>query len=196
MNGHLDQETADEFAIGALGDEAAVVVADHIAVCEACARMVAEADRVAATLLLGVPRNSPPPELREKVFRKAGISRPGHIVWATRLATAGAGIAAVVVAIGISVAVAVSQSSGQITGTLGSPSATTTIGGEQLPPPPSTFGGNIERNAAYAFARITCTPAAGVSSYGAVLIVDAGARAENPLAVPAQKNSATSQGQN
>ena len=55
---------------------------------------------------------------------------------------------------------------------------------------------NIERNAAYAFARITCTPAAGVSSYGAVLIVDAGARAENPLAVPAQKNSATSQGQN
>jgi arylsulfatase A-like enzyme len=35
----------------------------------------------------------------------------------------------------------------QITGTPGSPSATTTIGGEQLPAPPSKFGGTIERNA-------------------------------------------------
>ena len=36
----------------------------------------------------------------------------------------------------------------QITGTLGSPSATTTIDGKQLPPPPPKFGGKIERNAA------------------------------------------------
>jgi len=35
----------------------------------------------------------------------------------------------------------------QITGKLGSPSATTTIDGKQLPPPPdTTFGGKIERN--------------------------------------------------
>jgi rod shape-determining protein MreC len=41
---------------------------------------------------------------------------------------------------------------------------------------------NIERNAAYAFARITCTPAAGVSSYGQVLIVGSEKNApENPL---------------
>ena len=41
---------------------------------------------------------------------------------------------------------------------------------------------NIERNAAYAFARITCTPAAGVSSYGQVLVVGmATAPPENPL---------------
>jgi rod shape-determining protein MreC len=33
---------------------------------------------------------------------------------------------------------------------------------------------NVERNAAYAFARITCTPAAGVNSFAQVLIVDAG----------------------
>jgi rod shape-determining protein MreC len=41
---------------------------------------------------------------------------------------------------------------------------------------------NIERNAAYAFARITCTPAAGVSSFGQVLIVgsDSGPP-DNPL---------------
>ena len=36
----------------------------------------------------------------------------------------------------------------QITGTPGSPSATTTISGEQLPAPPPKFGGKIERNAA------------------------------------------------
>ena len=36
----------------------------------------------------------------------------------------------------------------QITGTPGSPNATTTISGEQLPAPPPKFGGKIERNAA------------------------------------------------
>jgi len=36
----------------------------------------------------------------------------------------------------------------QPTGTPGSPSATTTIDGRQLPPPPPKFGGQIERNAA------------------------------------------------
>src|SRR5512144_1412019 len=36
----------------------------------------------------------------------------------------------------------------QVTGAPGSPSATTTIKGDQLPPPPSKFGGTIERNAA------------------------------------------------
>ncbi len=36
----------------------------------------------------------------------------------------------------------------QVTGVPGSPSATTTINGKQLPPPPPKFGGKIERNAA------------------------------------------------
>src|SRR3974390_2658994 len=36
----------------------------------------------------------------------------------------------------------------QVTGTPGSPSATTTIEGSQLPPPPQKFEGKIERNAA------------------------------------------------
>jgi hypothetical protein len=34
------------------------------------------------------------------------------------------------------------------TGTPGSPTATTTINGEQIPPPPQKFGGVINRNAA------------------------------------------------
>ncbi|HJZ99219.1 MAG TPA: sulfatase-like hydrolase/transferase, partial [Candidatus Solibacter sp.] len=40
------------------------------------------------------------------------------------------------------------SSSQQVNGTPGSPSATTTMNGEQLPPPPQKFGGKIERNAA------------------------------------------------
>ena len=44
--------------------------------------------------------------------------------------------------------VAVAAMAQQITGVPGSPSATTTISGEQLPPPPPKFGGKIERNAA------------------------------------------------
>ena len=99
MNSHIDQELADEFAIGALDEPSAAAVTEHIASCESCARVVSESDRVAAALLLGVPRNAPPPELRQKVFRKAGIERPASVVWGARIATAGAGIAAIVVAI-------------------------------------------------------------------------------------------------
>jgi arylsulfatase len=36
----------------------------------------------------------------------------------------------------------------QVTGVPGSPGATTTIGGQQLPPMPQRFEGKIERNAA------------------------------------------------
>src|SRR5215475_5371708 len=41
-----------------------------------------------------------------------------------------------------------SQEREQVTGAPGSPGATTTISGEQLPPPPQPFGGKIERNVA------------------------------------------------
>ena len=39
------------------------------------------------------------------------------------------------------------QSAQQTTGTPGSPSATTTIDGKQLPPPPLKFGGVIKEDA-------------------------------------------------
>ncbi|HZP85473.1 MAG TPA: rod shape-determining protein MreC [Burkholderiales bacterium] len=60
---------------------------------------------------------------------------------------------------------------------------TSGIDGTYPPGLPVAVVSNIERNAAYAFARITCTPAAGVSSYRQVLIVDKGEpQPENPLA--------------
>jgi len=48
---------------------------------------------------------------------------------------------------------------------------TSGIDGTYPPGLPVAIVSNIERNSAYAFARITCMPAAGVSSYGQVLIV-------------------------
>ncbi len=48
----------------------------------------------------------------------------------------------------VAAAAAVSSMAQEITGTPGSPSATTTIDGKQLPPPPPKFGGVIKDNAA------------------------------------------------
>ena len=54
-------------------------------------------------------------------------------------------LAAIIAIVSLGTGTAVGQ---QVAGVPGSPSATTTISGEQLPPPPSKFGGKIERNAA------------------------------------------------
>jgi len=59
---------------------------------------------------------------------------------------------------------------------------TSGIDGTYPPGLPVAVVSNIERNAAYAFARITCTPAAGVSSYGQVLVVSYDSKLpENPV---------------
>jgi len=59
---------------------------------------------------------------------------------------------------------------------------TSGIDGTYPPGLPVAVVSNIERNAAYAFARITCTPAAGVNSYGQVLIVSTNPRhPDNPV---------------
>lgn len=52
---------------------------------------------------------------------------------------------------------------------------TSGIDGTYPPGLPVAVVSNIERNAAYAFARITCTPAAAVNGYGEVLILSADA---------------------
>ena len=96
---HITQEQADEFALGAMGPEVTQALLLHADVCFECRLMVSESRRVAAALALGVAYHRPPPELRRRVLRSAGILRPGPLTWAARLVTAGAGVAAVVVAI-------------------------------------------------------------------------------------------------
>lgn len=96
---HLSPEQADEYAIGALESDIAGLVMLHIADCEQCSRLVAASQRVAATLALGAPRRPPPPRLRRRVLRSAGIIRPGPLRIAARIAAASATAAAVFVAI-------------------------------------------------------------------------------------------------
>ena len=99
MPGHITQEQADEFAIGALDVEIGHMVALHADDCAPCGALVRESERAAVSLILGVKREVPPPALRRRVMRSAGIIRPGPLAWTARLITAGAGVAAVVVAI-------------------------------------------------------------------------------------------------
>jgi rod shape-determining protein MreC len=56
------------------------------------------------------------------------------------------------------------------------------IDGTYPPGLPVAVVSNIERNAAYAFARIACSPAAGVNSFSQVMIVSTGEKpVQNPL---------------
>jgi len=60
---------------------------------------------------------------------------------------------------------------------------TSGIDGIYPPGLPVAVVSKVERNTAYAFARITCIPAAGVNSYGQVLIVGMDPRQpDNPVA--------------
>ncbi len=99
MTGHISQEQADEYAIGALSPETSGFVTLHADECGECRSRIAEAERVTAALLLSVSRRAPSPALKRRVLRSAGIARPGLFGRAVQVATAGAGIAAVIVAI-------------------------------------------------------------------------------------------------
>jgi hypothetical protein len=57
------------------------------------------------------------------------------------------GVVAGVVPFLLAAALAIAPAAAQVTGILGSPSATTTINGKQLPPPPSKFSGVIKESA-------------------------------------------------
>jgi arylsulfatase A-like enzyme len=72
-------------------------------------------------------------------LKKRGLSRRGVLNFIKHI---GVGIGAAVI-VGRDAIVAFAQ---QVTGVLGSPSATTTIPGNQLPPPPPEFGGVIKES--------------------------------------------------
>ena len=76
----------------------------------------------------------------EEGLKKRGLSRRGVLNIVKHI---GVGIGAAVI-VGRDAIVAFAQ---QVTGVLGSPSATTTISGNQLPPPPPEFGGVIKESA-------------------------------------------------
>jgi anti-sigma-K factor RskA len=96
---HITEEQADEYAIGAMEPEVAGFVALHIDACDACRVLVDQSRRAAAAMALGLPRARPPERLKARVYRSAGIARPGFLAVAFRVAATGTGVAAVTVAI-------------------------------------------------------------------------------------------------
>ncbi len=96
--GHISQEMADEFAIGSLEQEMERLVALHAAECVRCREVVFEAERVAASLGMGVPLAPAPPRLKKKVLVGTGLRRPGVLHYAAKLTPMAAGLAAIIVA--------------------------------------------------------------------------------------------------
>ena len=96
---HITEETADEYAIGALEPELARAVALHIADCRPCREIVHRSEATAAALALASPVRKASPRLRSRVERAAGIERSPWAARIVRLAPAGAAAAAVIVAV-------------------------------------------------------------------------------------------------
>jgi len=96
---HITLEIADEFAVGSLESAAERDVALHIATCEPCAELVAEAERVASALSLAVPVVPAPDALRKRTLAVSRPSRMRHARRALTYARAGSSVAAVLIAV-------------------------------------------------------------------------------------------------
>ena len=90
---HLSQGQADEFAIGALDETSAALVAMHAARCDRCRALVHEAEGLAAALALTAPRRLPPARLRDRVMAVAGITWRGRFSRVMPLAAASVAVA-------------------------------------------------------------------------------------------------------
>ncbi len=97
--GHISQEQADDYALGALepADEHAVLL--HIGDCRECRLLVHESERVAASLAFALPARKAPRGLKQRVMASAGIAKPSIVSRTFRLSRAAAGVAAVFVAV-------------------------------------------------------------------------------------------------
>lgn len=96
---HITLEIADEFAVGSLESAAEHEVALHIAACEPCAELVAEAERVASGLSLALPVVPAPDALRRKTLAVSRPPRSRHVRRVLTYARAGSSVAAALVAV-------------------------------------------------------------------------------------------------
>lgn len=96
---HITQEQADEYAIGALEPEIAALVALHAEDCRPCQDVVADSQRLAASLSLSAPRRVTPPHLKKRVMHTAGVRRFKPLWTIMRFTPAAAAAAAIIVAI-------------------------------------------------------------------------------------------------
>lgn len=96
---HITLEIADEFAVGSLESAAERDVALHVAACEPCAELVAEAERVASALSLALPVVSAPDSLRKRTLAVSRPSRGRHVRRVLAYARAGSSVAAALIAV-------------------------------------------------------------------------------------------------
>ena len=96
---HITEETADEYAIGALDPALGRLVVLHAADCRDCRALITQSEEAAAALALALPFESPSPKLRRRVQREVGIGRPGLVARVLRRVPAVAAVAAVAVAV-------------------------------------------------------------------------------------------------
>jgi anti-sigma-K factor RskA len=72
MTDHFDncqhRDDAGPWVLGALGEPDATAFGEHLTVCDACAREVAELKVVADVLPMAAPQVLPPPELRDRLM--------------------------------------------------------------------------------------------------------------------------------
>ena len=105
---HITQETADEYALGALDAPLHQEITAHLEECPSCSELANDSLQLAASLAMTAPLRTPPPELLERVYADAGIRPRGWQGWqkflsrrATAFAAIGAGIVAVAALTGV-----------------------------------------------------------------------------------------------
>ena len=96
---HITQETADEFALGALDEPLRSEIAGHLEECLACSELANDSLQLAASLAMTAPLRMPSPELLDRVYADAGIGPRNWQKRLSRRATAAGAIAAGVVAV-------------------------------------------------------------------------------------------------
>lgn len=92
---HITQEMADSYAVGALERDVSALIQLHIADCDDCSVLVADAEELAALLAYSAPRVEAPRHLRDRVLRESGAQTPRWRTHVARTGRAAVGIAAV-----------------------------------------------------------------------------------------------------
>ena len=88
---HIEEEDLAAYSLGALPDDEALRVSDHLAGCAACRLKADELWAVVDLLPYGVPQLQPPPSLERRIMAAAtpAVRRPWRLpVWGTAAAAA------------------------------------------------------------------------------------------------------------
>jgi anti-sigma-K factor RskA len=75
---HIREEDLELYALGALSDQQAAEVCEHVSICSLCAPKLAESRGHAALLALGLDQEKPSPAAKEKLFARIAAERAAN----------------------------------------------------------------------------------------------------------------------